>query len=184
LARIRTIASVDIIRLASRMLTFAPMRVCDDLVSIIKRHNPVYLMSHFNHINELGDATRVAIAKLVDAGIPVLNQTVLLRGINDNAQALTELFRELTKLRVRPYYLHQCDLAPGTSAFRVPFDEALALVKGMRGHVSGLSMPQFIVDIPGGFGKVPMVPNPIVGRDDEYISLQGFDGEVAQYPLY
>lgn len=183
LVRLRSIGSLDIIRIASRMLTFAPMRVDEELVRIMSQHHPVYLMVHFNHPRELSQETRTAILKLVDAGIPVLNQTVLLKGVNDSVETLSHLFRELTSLRVRPYYLHQCDLAPGTAQFRVPIDEALAIVKSMRGNVSGLSLPQFILDIPGGYGKVPLAPNPVVARDEAFLSLQGFDGEIAQYPL-
>ena len=182
LGRIRAIAHVDIIRLATRMLAFAPMRVTDALLDVIRPHHPLYVLSHFNHPRELAPEARAAITKLVDAGVPVLNQTVLLRGVNDERATLVELFRAITRLRARPYYLHQCDLAPGTDHFRVPLERALELVGSLRGHLSGLSIPTFVVDIPGGFGKAPLHPSPIIGGDDEHVLLQGFAGEVARYP--
>jgi lysine 2,3-aminomutase len=182
LARVRAIPHVEIIRLATRMLAFAPSRVTDALLATIRPHHPVYVLAHFNHPREVGDAAAAAIGKLVDAGVPVLNQTVLLRGVNDDAETLATLFRALTRLRARPYYLHQCDLTPGTDAFRVPLERALELVGALRGRVSGLSVPTFVVDIPGGFGKVPLHPDPIVGGDETHVALRGFDGEVARYP--
>lgn len=182
LARVRAIPHVEIIRLATRMLTFAPMRVTPALLHALRPHHPVYVLSHFNHPRELPGEASEAITRLVDAGVPVLNQTVLLRGINDDESTLKTLFRALTRLRARPYYLHQCDLAPGTAAFRVPIDDALALVGGLRGHLSGLSMPQFVIDIPGGLGKVPMFPSPIIERTEEHLLLRGFRGKLAKYP--
>ncbi|MCC7108217.1 MAG: lysine 2,3-aminomutase, partial [Deltaproteobacteria bacterium] len=110
------------------------------------------------------------------------NQTVLLRGVNDEYRVLAELFRALTRLRARPYYLHQCDLAPGTEAFRVPLAEAQALVGSLRGVLSGLSIPTFVIDVPGGLGKVPMAPSPVVGESEDAVELQGFRGERARYP--
>lgn len=182
LTRIRAIPHVEIVRLATRMLAFAPSRVTDALLATIRPHHPVYVLAHFNHPRELGDAARAAVTKLVDAGVPVLNQTVLLRSVNDDAATLATLFRALTALRARPYYLHQCDLTPGTDAFRVPLERALQIVGQLRGRVSGLSVPTFVVDIPGGFGKVPLHEDPIVGGDETHVALRGFDGEVARYP--
>ncbi|NBV76507.1 MAG: KamA family radical SAM protein [Methylococcaceae bacterium] len=183
LGDIRQIKHVDIIRLGTRMLAFAPMRVTKNLVEVLKKHQPVYVMSHFNHSNELSPQASQAIKDLVDAGVPVLNQTVLLKGVNDNAESLSELFRALTRLRARPYDLHQCDVVKGASQFRVPLERALQIMKQLRGHISGLCVPHFIVDIPGGFGKVSITPESIVKRDDTHVYLQGFDGEVAPYPL-
>ncbi|MES2504524.1 MAG: KamA family radical SAM protein [Myxococcota bacterium] len=183
LSKIRQIPSVEIIRLASRMLTFAPMRVTENLLSILKRYQPIYILSHTNHPKEISNATETALLALADGGVPVLNQTVLLKGINDNAAVLTALFRHLTRLRARPYYLHQCDIAPGTAHFRVPLPEAQALVKSLRGHLSGLCQPTFVIDIPGGYGKVPMYPSPVVQVNDNSIVLEGFMSEQAEYPL-
>ncbi len=183
LSDIRAIPSIEIIRFDTRILTFAPMRITDALLAVLKRHQPVYIIAHFNHPQELNEATETAIAKLVDNGVMVLNQSVLLKNINDNAATLAQLFRRLTYLRARPYYLHQCDIAFGTKMFRVPLDKSLAIMKELRGHISGLNIPHFVIDIPGGFGKVSLVPESIVSRNENTISLRGFDGEVAEYPL-
>jgi lysine 2,3-aminomutase len=182
LSRIRAIPHVEIIRLATRMIAFAPSRVTDAVVDVIRRHQPVYMLVHFNHPREIPPVTAAAITKLVDAGIPVLNQTVLLRGVNDDAAVLAELFRHLTRLRARPYYLHQCDVALGTSHFRVPLAHALKIVGALRGRISGLSVPTFVIDVPGGKGKVPLHPSSIVDEDDTSITLRGFAGETARYP--
>jgi len=182
LSRIREMKHIEIIRIATRMLTFAPTRVTDALCDVFKRHQPVYVLPHFNHPNELAPAAEHAIAKLVDAGVPVLNQTVLLKGINDDVEMLSTLFRRLTYLRARPYYLHQCDLAHGTKHFRVPLREAQALVRQMRGKLSGLCQPTFVVDIPGGHGKVPMFPSPETEVGD-HVELTGFKSTSAKYPL-
>lgn len=183
LRRLRQIPTLEIIRFDTRILTFAPMRITESLVAILKKYQPIYIVAHFNHLREINEYTKKAFAQLIDNGIMVLNQTVLLRNINDNSATLTELFRKLTFLRARPYYLHQCDLARGTKMFRVPLKRALSILKEMRGHVSGLNIPHFIVDIPGGFGKVSLVSDPVVAETANTISLQGFDGEVAEYPL-
>lgn len=182
LSRVREIEHVEIIRLATRMLAFAPMRVTDGLLEAIAPHHPVYVLSHFNHPRELCGEAEAAVLRLANAGVPVLNQTVLIRGVNDDEETLTALFRKLTRLRARPYYLHQCDLAPGTSGFRVPLPRALELVGNLRGHLSGLSMPQLVIDIPGGLGKVPMFPSPVVAEDDDGVELRGFRGDTARYP--
>ena len=187
LQRLRAIKHLDVIRIASRLLAFCPQRVTPALVRLLKNDDddgPVtYWLSHFNHENELQPAvTRAAIALLVDGGVPVLNQTVLLRGVNDSRSALLALFRALTRRRARPYYLHQCDLAPGTDAFRVPLEEARALYASLRGHLSGLSLPTFVVDIPGGKGKAPLSLDPVVAVDDDSVTLRSYRGELVRYP--
>ncbi|MCP4503081.1 MAG: KamA family radical SAM protein [Deltaproteobacteria bacterium] len=181
--QLREMPHIQIIRIATRMLSFAPMRITDNLIRLFQAHQPVYILSHFNHLNEVGSNTEQAILKLVNAGVPVLNQTVLLKGVNDDVQTLSELFRKLTCLRARPYYLHQCDLAHGTAHFRVPLEEAQDLVEKMRGQLSGLCQPTFVIDIPGGHGKVPMFPSPVTGQDDKRLILKGFKGTSAPYPL-
>ncbi len=186
LSALARIEHLDVVRLATRMLAFAPTRVTRELVDLIRARRgekAVYVLSHFNHPRELQpEVTRRAVGALVDAGVPVLNQTVLLRGVNDDRAVLVELFRTLTRLRARPYYLHQCDLAPGTEAFRVPLDEARALYGSLRGHLSGLSIPTFVVDVPGGLGKVPMGPSPLVEEAEDHVVLRGFRGDTARYP--
>jgi lysine 2,3-aminomutase len=187
LEQLARIPHLDVVRLASRMLAFLPQRVTRGLVDVLRRvidrgGPALYLLSHFNHPRELAPEARTAIGRLVDAGVPVLNQTVLLRGVNDARDTLLELFRSLTRLRARPYYLHQCDLAPGTDAFRVPLDDARALYGSLRGHLSGISIPTFVVDIPGGLGKAPLHADPIVETHDDHVVLKGFRGHVAKYP--
>ena len=191
-ARLRAIPHLDVIRVASRMLAFCPQRVTPSLVALLRgpealgtsTTGPVtYWLSHFNHPRELmPTATREAIRLLVDGGIPILNQTVLLRGVNDQRETLVDLSRQLTRLRVRPYYLHQCDLAPGTDAFRVPLDEARALHASMRGHVSGISIPTFVLDLPGGRGKAPLAPEPVVAVEEDHFVLRGYQGDLVTYP--
>ncbi len=183
LTRLKAIPHVEIIRIATRFLTFAPMRITPEFVEKIKTFQTLYFLVHFNHLDEINNTTERAIALLVDAGIPVLNQTVLLKGVNDNTNTLKDLFHRLSVLRVRPYYLHQCDLVDKTAGFRVPIKEAIATYGALRGQLSGLSIPTFVVDIPGGYGKVALSPNPIVKEDENQIYLKGFDGEVAPYPI-
>lgn len=183
LEKIRAIKSIEIIRLATRMLTFAPMRITENLLAILKRFQPIYFLNHTNHPNEISKPTEEALLRLADNGFPVLNQTVLLKGINDQTEILIKLFRRLTYLRARPYYLHQCDVAPGTAQYRVPLEQAMKLVESLRGHISGLCQPTFVIDIPGGHGKVPMYPSPIINRSETTITLKGFKGKQADYPL-
>lgn len=189
LSRLRAIPHLDVIRIASRMLAFCPQRVTPALVRVLRgEHDPdagptTYWLSHFNHPRELAhQATARAIRALTDAGVPVLNQTVLLRGVNDDRDVLIALFRRLTRLGARPYYLHQCDLAPGTDHFRVPLDEARALHASLRGHVSGISIPTFVVDLPGGKGKAPLTNEPVVAVTDDAFVLRGYQGDLVEYP--
>jgi lysine 2,3-aminomutase len=186
LTSLRAIPHLDVIRIATRMLAFAPQRVTPALTTLLQSGDgpAVYVLSHFNHPNELPPIALSAIESLVNAGIPVLNQTVLMRGVNDNRDTLVGLFRRLTRHRARPYYLHQCDLAPGTDGFRVPLDEARRLYASLRGHISGLSIPTFVVDIPGGLGKAPLHVDPVVGIDEQADAfvLQGFQGKQTTYP--
>jgi len=187
LSRLRAIPHLDVIRIASRMLAFCPQRVTDTLPALLRGPEgpgpATYLLSHFNHEKEVTHpATRAALARLVDGGVPILNQTVLLKGVNDDRDALVRLFRALTRQRVRPYYLHQADLAPGTEDFRVPLLDARALYASLRGALSGLSIPTFVVDLPGGAGKAPLYPDPIVAVDDDKITLRSWQGRLVDYP--
>ena len=187
LTKLARIPHLDVVRLATRMLAFAPTRVTPALAALLAEVTSrggaaIYVLTHFNHVRELAPQARTAIARLVDAGVPVLNQTVLLRGVNDSFDALTTLFRALTRSRARPYDLHQCDLAPGTEAFRVPLDDARALYASLRGHLSGISIPTFVVDLPGGLGKQPMTVDPVVETHDDHVVLRGYRGDTARYP--
>jgi lysine 2,3-aminomutase len=179
--RLRAIAHVDIIRIATRMPVTCPMRVTDPLVEILKRHQPVYLMTHFNHPREVTASAAAACARLVEAGVPVHNQSVLLRGVNDSAAIIAELNRLLVFLRVTPYYLHQCDMAQGIEHFRTPLSVGLSIIDSLRGHVSGLLIPQLCVDVPGGLGKVTVQPDWIVKREGRSTTFRTYTGDTAVY---
>jgi len=162
LERLCAIPHVAVIRFHSRVPIAAPERVNQDLVRAltlgIERQRAIYLALHCNHARELGDAARAALGRLAAAGIPLLAQTVLLAGVNDDAAVLEQLFRALVASRVKPYYLHHLDAAPGTRRFRVPVERGQALMRALRGRLSGLCLPEYVIDIPGGFGKVPIGP--------------------------
>ena len=150
---------VEVLRLHTRVPVVDPARITMELITALKSRLATYVVIHINHADELTDAVKSALARLVDAGIPLLSQSVLLRGVNDSVEALTRLMRALVANRVKPYYLHQTDLAKGTGHFRVPLAEGQDLMRQMRGPVSGLCLPTYVLDIPGGHGKVPVGPN-------------------------
>ncbi len=179
-----SIKHIDVIRFHTRMLSFAPMRIDKELLEIFSDHSPIYLITHFNHPRELSDLAIKALKDLHHSGLTLLNQSVLLKGVNDDPDILQELFRKLVKNHNRPYYLHQCDLVKGAEHFRVPLKRSLEIVESLRGHISGLCMPTFVIDIPHGHGKVPLVPNPIDHEDEDFIYLLGFKGGMAAYPKY
>jgi lysine 2,3-aminomutase len=164
LAELRRIDSIETIRLATRAPVTLPHRVTDELVAAMRSFHPIWVMTHFNHVRELTPLAQLACLRFVDAGFPVMNQTVLLRGVNDNVLALTELFRGLVRYRVRPYYLLQGDPVRGASHLRTPIDTGLRLMEGLQGRLSGIALPKYIVDTPGGHGKVPVCSDYIVAR--------------------
>jgi lysine 2,3-aminomutase len=162
--RVRAIASVSTIRLATRVPVTLPSRVTPDLVRALKPHHPIWVMTHFNHPKELTREAERACARLVDNGFPVMNQTVLLRGINDDEQTLERLFRGLVSWRVRPYYLLQADPVRGTGHLRTPLSAGISIMERLQGRLSGIALPKLIVDTPGGMGKVPVGPDFVVAR--------------------
>jgi len=182
LGKLRQIPHVEILRVATRMPVTCPMRVTDRLVATLRRHAPTYVMTHFNHPRELTDAATRAIGRLVDGGLPVYNQTVLLRGINDDAETIRALNRALVFARATPYYLHQCDVAEGIEHFRTPLATGLEIIDRLRGHSSGLMVPQLCVDVPGGIGKVTVLPEWIVERTPTRVVFRTFTGEHGDYP--
>ena len=181
LAESRTIDHVDIVRIATRMPVTCPMRITPALVEVLRRYPPVYIMTHFNHPRECTTEAREAIGRLVDAGIVVYNQSVLLRNINDDVAIIGELNRTLVHMRATPYYLHQCDLAEGIEHFRTPLAKGIEIIEGLRGHMSGLAVPQLCVDVPGGLGKVTLVPEWVVQRTDTSTTFRTYTGETAEY---
>ncbi len=163
-AAVREIPSVETIRLATRVPVTLPQRITDELLQALRPHHPLWVMTHFNHPKELSDASKRACRMLADAGFPVMNQTVLLKGINDDAAVLAELFRGLVRQRVRPYYLLQMDPVVGTSHLRTPVNRGREIMGQLQGRLSGIALPKFIVDTPGGFGKVPAGPSYVVAE--------------------
>jgi lysine 2,3-aminomutase len=181
LATLRAIPSVETIRLATRVPVTLPMRITRELVRALRKYHPLWVMTHFNHPKELTVESTAACARLADAGFPVMNQTVLLAGINDDAAVLEALFRGLVRSRVRPYYLLQADPVRGTGHMRTPLDRGVELMQMLQGRLSGIAIPRFICDTPGGRGKVPVAAPTIVARDKGRTSLRTFRGEIVDY---
>jgi lysine 2,3-aminomutase len=180
LTALRAIPSIEIIRLGSRAPVTLPSRITPDLCAMLRRHQPLYLNTHFNHPREITSRAADACALLADAGIPLGNQTVLLRGVNDDPAVMGELMNGLLRIRVRPYYIHQMDLVQGTAHFRTPVATGLAVVASLRGHRSGLATPAYVIDLPGGKGKVPLLPDQWQRQADCY-TLRTYAGEVVRY---
>jgi lysine 2,3-aminomutase len=182
LAAVRTVPHVRVLRLATRAPVTNPMRITGALVARLRRHAPLWVVTHFNHPKEQADEARAACERLVDAGIPVENQSVLLRGINSSPRALVALNERLLEWRVRPYYLHQGDLADGTAHLRTPLAAGIGILEAMRGRTSGLAIPHLAVDLPGGHGKVALAPDYVEGREPGGTWLRGPRGGRAFYP--
>ena len=181
LERIYEIPHVELIRMGTRMPVVAPMRIDDELISIFQEFKPVYLMTHFNHPKEITVEAAVALEKLVDHGVPVMNQMVLLNGINNHEAVVYALSRRLLSLRVKPYYMFQADPSIGTDHLRNSIDDSLHIQKQMWGHTSGLAMPNYVVDIPEGGGKAPLSPNYLVSQEGNTYNFKGWDNVEAQY---
>ena len=180
--RLEAFAHVKIIRWHTRVPIVDPVRVSDEFIDAIQSYEKtVYTVLHINHVRELSSEARAAIARLRSAGVILLSQSVLLRGVNDSVDTLDELLRELVVLGVKPYYLHQMDLAPGTAHFRVPIDEAQEIYSNLKRRISGVALPNFVIDIPGGFGKVSAARGHIFNRDD-VLSISDERGQVHDYP--
>ena len=181
LRALRDIVHVDIVRIATRMPVTCPMRVTPELVETLRPFAPIYVMTHFNHSRECTEEARRACERLVNAGLVLYNQSVLLRGINDDVHTFRQLNRNLVHMRVTPYYLHQCDLAEGIEHFRTPLSTGLDIIDGLRGHMSGLAVPQLCVDVPGGLGKVTLVPDWVVAREGRKTTFRTYSGELGEY---
>jgi lysine 2,3-aminomutase len=182
IAAVRSVKHVEIVRIGTRVPVVLPMRVDDELCAMLRRYHPLYVNTHFNHPKELTPLARSACEKLADAGIPVGNQTVLLRGVNSSVRVLRELFTELLRCRVRPYYLFQGDVAAGTGHLRTSVETGIALMEQLRGHISGLAIPHLVIDTPGGMGKVSIGPDHVVERGPERWVLRNYEGRTVEYP--
>lgn len=180
---LRTIPHVEIIRIHTRVPSQLPERVTSGLCETIKRYHPVFVNVHFNHPDELTPAARHALGMLADAGCPLGSQTVLLRGVNDDPAIMKRLMQELLKCRVRPYYLYQADVVAGAEHFRTSVEKGLEIIEALRGWTSGLAVPHFVIDAPGGGGKIPVLPNYVLEVTDCEIIMRNYAGETYRYPL-
>ena len=179
--RLRAIPHVEIIRLGTRTPVVCPQRITDDLVNMLKKYHPIWLNTHFNHPNEVTEESAAACARLANAGIPLGNQSVLLRGVNDCPYVMKKLVQELVKMRVRPYYIYQCDLSMGLEHFRTPVSKGIEIIEFLRGHTSGYAVPTFVVDAPGGGGKTPVMPNYVISQSPHKVILRNFEGVITTY---
>ena len=183
LDEIQAIPHVEIIRIGTRMPVVLPFRITGNLTQILKKYPSLWINTHFNHPRELTSEAQEALRKLSESGIPLGNQTVLLAGINDNPAVIKNLCHLLVRNRIRPYYLYQCDLSEGLSHFRTPIDKGVAIIKSMIGNTTGFAIPRFVVDAPGGKGKIPIMPDYIISKSEKEITLRTYQGKVISYPL-
>ena len=178
---LREIPHVEIIRIGSRTPVVCPQRITDDLVNMLKKYHPIWLNMHFNHSAEITPESEEACRKMADAGIPLGNQSVLLRGVNDCPHIMRELVQGLVKIRVRPYYIYQCDLSLGIEHFRTPVAAGIEIIEGLRGHTSGYAVPTFVVDAPGGGGKIPVMPQYLITQGPDKVVLRNYEGVITTY---
>ena len=181
LARLRAIPHLEILRIGTKVPVVLPQRITPGLVRMLKRYHPLYMSIHFTHPDELTPEVGQACNMLADAGIPLGSQTVLLKGINDDVETMRRLMQGLLKIRVKPYYLYQCDPILGSSHFRTPVAKGLEIIRGLRGFTSGYAVPTFVIDAPGGGGKVPLLPDYYQGRDEQGIILKNYQGLIYRY---
>ena len=179
--RVRAIPHVELIRIGTKTPAVLPQRITSELTLMLQRYHPLWISIHFTHPDELTPETSVACQRLADAGIPLGSQTVLLKGINDNVETLKALFHGLLRIRVRPYYLYQCDLVRGSSHFRTPVAKGLEMIQGLRGHTTGYAVPTYVIDAPGGGGKIPLLPEYLIGRDGDDVVLRNYVGREFRY---
>lgn len=178
---LREIPHVEIIRLGSRTPVVLPQRITDDLVNMLKKYHPIWLNTHFNHPKEITEESKEACRKLADVGIPLGNQSVLLRGINDCPHIMKDLVHGLVKIRVRPYYIYQCDLSMGIEHFRTKVSKGIEIIEALRGHTSGYAVPTFVVDAPGGGGKIPVMPQYLISSSPTKVVLRNYEGIITTY---
>lgn len=183
ISRLRAIPHVEIIRIGSRVPVVLPQRITPELVQMLSKYHPVWLNTHFNHPNEITEESKTACARLANAGVPLGNQSVLLRGVNDCPNIMMRLVHDLVKIRVRPYYIYQCDLSLGIEHFRTPVSKGIEIMENLRGHTSGYCVPTYVIDAPGGGGKTPIMPNYILSMSPNRIVLRNYEGVVTTYTV-
>lgn len=181
LQELRPIPHVEIVRIGTRMPVVLPYRITDDLVAMLKKYHPLWINTHFNHPREFTKASQEALRKLADAGVPLGNQSVLLAGVNDCPRIMKALCHKLVQNRVRPYYLYQCDLSEGLTHFRTPVGKGIEIMESMQGHTTGFAVPTFVVDAPGGGGKIPVTPNYLISWSTNKVVLRNYEGVITTY---
>ena len=181
LTELTSIEHVEVVRIGTRTPVVLPYRITDDLVNMLKKHHPLWINTHFNHPAEMTASSKQALARLANAGIPLGNQSVLLAGVNDCPRLIKVLNHKLVRNRVRPYYLYQCDLSEGLTHFRTPVGKGIEIMESLRGHTSGFSIPTYVVDAPGGGGKIPLMPNYILSWTTNKVVLRNYEGVITTY---
>ena len=181
ISRLRAIPHVEVIRIGSRVPVVCPQRITPELVNMLKKYHPIWLNTHFNHPDEITEESKAACERMANAGIPLGNQTVLLAGINDCSHIMKHLMHQLVKMRVRPYYIYQCDLSMGIGHFRTPVSKGIEIIENLRGHTSGYAVPTFVVDAPGGGGKIPVMPNYMLSQSPNRVVLRNYEGVITTY---
>jgi lysine 2,3-aminomutase len=181
LSRLREIPHIEIVRIGSRVPVFLPMRITSELTEMLEKYHPLWLNIHVNHPNEITAELAEACDRMSKAGIPLGNQAVLLAGVNDNVHIQRQLVHDLVRIRVRPYYLYQCDLVEGAGHFRTPVAKGIEIMEGLRGHTSGYAVPTYIIDAPGGGGKIPVSPNYLLSMSDHKVILRNYEGYITTY---
>ncbi len=181
LSELHDIEHVEVIRIGTRTPAVLPFRITDNLVSILKKYHPLWINTHFNHPREITQSSREAVAKLADAGIPLGNQSVLLSGVNDCPRIMRSLLHKLVANRIRPYYLYQCDMSEGLSHFRTPVGKGIEILESLIGHTSGFAVPTYVIDAPGGGGKIPVMPNYLISWSTNKVVLRNYEGVISTY---
>jgi lysine 2,3-aminomutase len=181
LTELQTIEHIEVIRIGTRTPVVMPSRITDNLVEMLKKHQPIWINTHFNHPRELTASSRQALKKLADAGIPLGNQSVLLAGVNDCPRIMRSLVHKLVANRVRPYYLYQCDLSEGLSHFRTPVGKGIEILESLIGHTSGFCVPTYVIDAPGGGGKIPVMPTYLISWSTNKVILRNYEGVITTY---
>lgn len=182
LSRLRAIKHVEFIRIGSRIPIFLPQRITPELCRMLQKFHPLFLSIHTNHPREITTEVREGLERLANHGVPLGNQAVLLRGVNDDPAIMKSLMHKLLMCRVRPYYLYQCDLIKGSSHLRTSVSKGIEIIEALRGHTTGYAVPQFVIDAPGGGGKVPLNPDYILQRDEQRVLIRNYKGDVFEYP--
>jgi lysine 2,3-aminomutase len=182
LSNLRAIPHIEFVRIGTKMPAVLPQRITRELTQVLKKYHPLWMSLHFLHADECTPESQQACERLANAGIPLGSQTVLLKGVNDEVETMTALCHRLLQMRVRPYYLYQCDPISGSAHFRTTVQRGLDIIEGMRGHTTGYAVPNYVIDAPGGGGKIPLLPNYVVGREGDDLLLRNYEGGIYRYP--